>query len=200
MSGDFLSRILLVCQHQFTWPRRDENGEYYQLCVNCGSKYHYDWARMRRVARVNDEHSTGASQPASRRCSQKSPWTPRERRLRHEVPVSFRIAGSEQWNEAVSKNLSRSGLLFTSTTLLQVGQTLELKLEMPKELTGESPAEVMCEAVVARVETVPSKSKERGLFLIACSINNYEFESSPISKPQIEKLNVIAMKRRHKRA
>ena len=48
MSGGLIERFLSSCRHQFAWPRRAENGDYYQLCVHCGAKYMYDWSKMRR--------------------------------------------------------------------------------------------------------------------------------------------------------
>src|SRR6266704_1089118 len=94
MTTSLLSRIIWACPHQFTWPRRDESGGYYQLCVNCGSKYKYDWKRMRRTARVEDElpPSTRSSHRAS-----KVVWKARERRLRHLVPVLYSVGGSQEW-------------------------------------------------------------------------------------------------------
>ncbi len=43
------------CSHEFSWPRRAANGEYYQVCLLCGAEYKYDWKMMRRIERV--EHS-----------------------------------------------------------------------------------------------------------------------------------------------
>src|SRR5581483_3004854 len=124
--SSLLSRILWTCQHQFSWPRRDDSGEYYQWCVNCGTKYRYDWKRMRRTARVDDDA------PAATRRSHrpiKPTWTARERRLRHQVPVLYRINRAGDWLEGVSENLSRSGLLFLGTAEPEFGATLEIKLE-----------------------------------------------------------------------
>jgi RNase P subunit RPR2 len=170
MSGDILHRLLLTCHHQFSWPRRSETGEYYQLCVNCGIRYRYDWARMRRLSRLGDEPETIDKH---RKCGTKTAWTPRERRLRHNVPVFIRTTASPDWIEAKSENVSRSGLLSRCETLLETGTTIEIRLEMPKEITGEV-AEVICEASVARV--VPAESRKNSqTFLIACAIHDYRF-------------------------
>jgi hypothetical protein len=174
MNKSLLSRIIWACPHQFTWPRRDEDGAYYQLCVNCGSKYKYDWKRMRRTARVEDDL------PAPARASHRAPkivWKARERRLRHVVPVMYRMAVGEDWTSAISENLSRSGLLFRSAQEVAEGSSIELKLEMPEELTGESPAEVLCQATVARVTHVEAKGKEPESFLVACAIEDYSFRT-----------------------
>ena len=40
------------CTHRFSWPRIDENGRHYQVCLACGTAYEYDWGMMRRTARL----------------------------------------------------------------------------------------------------------------------------------------------------
>src|SRR5258708_20428403 len=41
------------CSHEFSWPRRAANGEYYQVCLVCTSAYQSDWKTMRPGKRVN---------------------------------------------------------------------------------------------------------------------------------------------------
>jgi hypothetical protein len=183
MKSNLLSRIIWSCPHQFTWPRRDDSGGYYQLCVNCGSKYCYDWKSMRRTARMDDDVPTETRR--SHR-PQKIAWKVRERRLRHVVPVLFRVRGSEEWMEGTSENLSRSGLLFRADAELAVGAALEMKLEMPEELTGEWVPEVLSRGVVARSTKAAAKSKEHDSFLIACAIEDYDFAKKPPERAAIQ--------------
>jgi PilZ domain len=177
MYGNLISRIIWKCSHQFSWPRRDGNGSYYQLCVNCGSKYKYDWKHMRRTARVEEDL------PAETRRAHRQPkvsWTPRERRHAHVVPVLYRVEGATEWLSGTSENLSRSGLLFRSNQDIEAGTTVEIELEMPGELTGDSAAKVICKASVARATQVEATPKTPESFLIACSIQDYQFEKKPI--------------------
>jgi PilZ domain len=185
MRTDLIHGILSACRHQFSWPRRDESGENYQVCVHCGAKYSYDWAKMRRVAPLdNPDSEFDASRKSLRKCGTKKAWTPRERRLRHRVSVLFRIPGSDQWIEGVTENISRSGLLFRSSRPLEVGSSMELILEMPHELTGDDDARVVCEGSLVRVEPVPAtRKKEQPSFLMACTITQYKF--APSSEPAI---------------
>ena len=37
------------CKHRFSWPRIDENGRHYQVCLACGTAYEYDWQAMKRT-------------------------------------------------------------------------------------------------------------------------------------------------------
>jgi hypothetical protein len=40
------------CSHRFTWPRIDDQGRHYQICLLCGTAYEYDWSMMRRTDRL----------------------------------------------------------------------------------------------------------------------------------------------------
>ncbi|MDT8068862.1 MAG: PilZ domain-containing protein [Terriglobia bacterium] len=175
MGGNIISRLLFDCRHQFSWPRRDENGDYYQLCVACGAKYQYDWTRMRRLEPVDDTPKPEDNKSGLRRCGRKSAWTPRERRLRHEVPVQFRVKGTEEWLQGTTENISKSGVLFRSPLSMEPETKLELKFEMPKELTGDAPAEVVCQGSVRRVIANPATKKQPPTFNIACAVAGYDF-------------------------
>jgi len=49
----FLKLLLRqACTHRFAWPRIDENGRHYQICLACGTAYEYDWRLMRRTNRL----------------------------------------------------------------------------------------------------------------------------------------------------
>ncbi len=177
MRADLIHGILFPCRHQFSWPRTDESGENYQVCVLCGAKYSYDWATMRRVAQIDlQEEELEARRAPRRKCGTKKAWIPRERRLRHQVPVLFRLSGSEEWIEGTTENISRSGMLFRSFTPLEVGSGIELKLEMPREITGEDNARVVCEGTLLRIEHVPAtRTKKQFSFLMACAVQEYKF-------------------------
>jgi len=188
MHSGLIDGLLSNCHHQFSWPRRDETGGNYQVCVQCGAKYSYDWAKMRRIALLEDqEGEVPAGRMSMRKCGTKKAWTPRERRLRHCVSVMFRvpgsvpgsIPGSDGWSEGATENVSHSGLLFRSSSPLEVGSSLELILEMPQELTGHDHAKVLCEGSVLRVEAVPATRKNKqSSFLMACTIIQYRFVPS----------------------
>jgi hypothetical protein len=179
MSGGLIERFLSSCRHQFAWPRRAENGDYYQLCVHCGAKYMYDWGKMRRLALAEDEEDSVTEHVRSsvRKCGTRVAWMPRERRLRHRVSVQFRLPGAAEWVEATSENISRSGLLFRHTTPLPVGTELQLVFEMPEELAGHCPARASCRGSVVRVTADAPSRKQKHSFLIACAINQCELRA-----------------------
>jgi hypothetical protein len=40
------------CTHRFSWPRIDDQGRHYQICLACGTAFEYDWGLMRRTGRL----------------------------------------------------------------------------------------------------------------------------------------------------
>ena len=84
-----------------------------------------------------------------------------ERRLtsRHEIKTPLRIRlckpdGPEQ--KAESLNLSEYGVCFATDSLLHEGQTVEVVLRMPEEVSGEQSDEWRCTGRVVRVERIES--------------------------------------------
>lgn len=177
MNGGLVDRFLSSCRHQFTWPRREDNGDYYQLCVHCGAKYRYDWSRMRRLSLVEDEEGNATKPTSLSNRSSRARWVPRERRLRHRVTVQFRSFGTSDWSEATSENLSRSGLLFRHRSPLRAGTELELVFEMPEELAGYCPAQAFCRGSVVRA-TPDTAVRKQGTYLIACAIHHCELKAA----------------------
>ncbi len=50
---NFLKKLLARgCAHRFSWPRIDDDGRHYQVCLICGTAYEYDWKMMRRTRRL----------------------------------------------------------------------------------------------------------------------------------------------------
>jgi len=55
-SGELVKFLKLLlrqgCTHRFSWPRTDDSGRDYQICLTCGTAYEYDWTMMRRTGRL----------------------------------------------------------------------------------------------------------------------------------------------------
>jgi translation initiation factor 2 beta subunit (eIF-2beta)/eIF-5 len=50
---NFLKHLLQqACTHRLSWPRIDEHGRHYQICLACGTAFEYDWRLMRRTGRL----------------------------------------------------------------------------------------------------------------------------------------------------
>jgi hypothetical protein len=41
-----------LCPHRFSWPHSGNEGQDYQVCLNCGAVYGYDVDKMRRTKRL----------------------------------------------------------------------------------------------------------------------------------------------------
>jgi hypothetical protein len=55
-SGELVKLLKFIlrqtCSHRFSWPRIDESGRHYQICLACGTAYEYDWRKMCRTNRL----------------------------------------------------------------------------------------------------------------------------------------------------
>ena len=77
------------------------------------------------------------------------------RRLCLKTPLRVRIwksAAPEEWAESL--NLSQNGVYFATNSAIREGETLEILLDMPEEITAEPLAEWRCTGHVVRVERV----------------------------------------------
>jgi hypothetical protein len=160
------------CSHEFSWPRRGADGNYYQVCLICAAEYKYDWTTMRRIERV--EHAqpeTGIRRSHSR--EKRPSWTPRARRLKLDTPLRYRVNKTSTWYEGKIENLSQSGLLFSGPQQLPVNALVELVFEMPEEISGQKNSNVLCQGRVMRMKS--TKGSEEGPSTLAASIVDYKF-------------------------
>ncbi len=164
------------CSHEFSWPRRGSDGDYYQVCLLCAAEYKYDWSTMRRTERV--EHAkpeTGIrrSHPREKRPS----WTPRARRLKLDVALRYRVNNTSTWYEGTIENLSQTGLLFRGPQQLPVNALIEMVFEMPEEISGQKNRNVLCQGRVIRSKDQEAKAQkeEADSGLLAASIVDYKF-------------------------
>ena len=67
MPQKFMDVLMLGrCSHEFSWPRRGDDGNYYQVCLLCAAEYKYDWTTMRRTERVEHAKPETAIAPQPR--------------------------------------------------------------------------------------------------------------------------------------
>ncbi|HEY2545591.1 MAG TPA: PilZ domain-containing protein [Candidatus Acidoferrum sp.] len=86
------------------------------------------------------------------------------RRLSFKTPLRVRIWKSkapEQRTESV--NLSQSGIFFASDSPLREGETVEILLNMPEEITDEPSTEWRCTGHVVRVERAGESGGKMGV-------------------------------------
>src|SRR6201987_1261078 len=173
MPQKFMDVLMLGrCSHEFSWPRRGSDGDYYQVCLLCAAEYKYDWKTMRRTERV--EHAkpeTGIkrSHPREKRPS----WVPRARRLKLDIPLRYRVNKTSTWYEGTIENISQSGVLFNGPQELPVNALIEMVFEMPEEISGQKNSNVVCQGRVMRMNE--TKEPENGFGGLAASIVDYKF-------------------------
>jgi hypothetical protein len=170
------------CSHEFSWPRRGGDGEYYQVCLLCAAEYKYDWATMRRTQRL--EHAKPENTMRRSHTREKRPsWTPRARRLKLDLPLRYRVNSTSTWHEGVIDNLSQTGLLFRGPQGLPVNALIEMVFEMPEEISGQKNRNVLCQGRVIRAkDTKTNEDADQGRAetendpsLLAASIVDYKF-------------------------
>jgi hypothetical protein len=160
------------CSHEFSWPRRTANGEYYQVCMVCATAYQYDWKTMRRGSRVDEPVADTTT--VRRRSAQKHPtWMPRSRRVRSSLPVRYRGKNLSTWYEGVIQNISQSGVLFNGPQQLPPNALVEMIFEMPEEISGQKNRSVLCQGRLIRVKDAVDNVADA--FGLAATILDYKF-------------------------
>jgi hypothetical protein len=158
------------CSHEFCWPRKRDDRTYYQTCVRCGIEYEYDWNSMTRREPLERR---GAAEPREApEASRRSKWVPRSRRLRLQVPIMYREAGTDTWYSGMVQNVSQSGVLFEAAQLLPDDADIEMVFEMPIEITGQPKSRVFCHGYVARSAL---SGRKPPFPQIAVAISGYSF-------------------------
>jgi hypothetical protein len=160
------------CSHEFSWPRRGNDGDYYQVCLLCAAEYKYDWATMRRTERV--EHAKPETGPRRSHTREKRPsWVPRARRLKLDIPLRYRVNKTSSWYEGIIENISQSGILFNGPQTLPNNALIETVFEMPEEISGQKNSNVVCQCRVMRTKS--TQTTEDGVIGLAASILDYKF-------------------------
>lgn len=182
MSQKLLEVITLGhCSHEFSWPRRAPDGDYYQVCLLCATQYKYDWKRMRRAGKVEHAHVETAGAHAARRARRPS-WVPRARRLKLNTPIRYRAKGQMLWSEGAIENLSQSGVLIRAEAPLPQNALVEMIFEMPEEISGQKNSNVLCQGRITRSYQASSnptfkesEDKSESQFELAATVLDYKF-------------------------
>jgi hypothetical protein len=164
--------VLLLgrCSHEFSWPRRAADGEYYQVCLLCASEFRYDWATMRRTERLRKDANPSVA--SKRRTQPSSSWVPRARRIKMEAPVRYRVKNLGTWNEGIIENLSQSGVLVSGHQRFPENTLVEMVFEMPEAISGQKNSKVLCQGRIIRMKNGQEKDPE---LQFGASILDYKF-------------------------
>ena len=159
------------CSHEFSWPRRATDGDYYQVCLLCAVQYKYDWNAMRRIERVEPGVAKSAETKTARGTKAKPTWVPRARRIKLQTPVRYRVKNLGTWYEGVIENLSQSGVLVRGAQQFPDNTLVEMVFEMPEEISGQKNSSVLCQARLIRSK----ESSQPDVKDMAVSILDYKF-------------------------
>ncbi len=165
--------VLLLghCSHEFSWPRRAEDGDYYQVCLLCAAEFKYDWATMRRTERLKTGAEAG-TQTKRRPHTTKTSWVPRARRIKMDAPVRYRVKNLGTWNEGLIENLSQSGVLINAQQRFPENTLIEMVFEMPEAISGQKNSKVLCQGRITRMKNAREKEPDTQF---AASILDYKF-------------------------
>jgi len=167
------------CSHEFSWPRRGSDGDFYQVCLVCAAEYKYDWKTMRRTERVEHAAAQGSTESAHtrRRSShaRKPTWVPRARRLKLDTPVRYRVKNLGGWHEGIIENLSQSGVLLQGPQRFPDNTLVEMVFEMPEEISGQKNSTVLCQGRIIRTKESRAAKDDADNTSLAASILDYKF-------------------------
>src|SRR6478672_2529260 len=74
----------------------------------------------------------------------------RPKRFPLQLAAEFRPHDSQQWWEAKTENISANGALLRTSKRLPPLTPLDVKLQLPTSLTGESKVQLLCSGYVVR--------------------------------------------------
>jgi hypothetical protein len=92
-------------------------------------------------------------------------------RFEFHLPVAVKLAGSGKEGLGFTQDISARGAFFYSDVLVQAGDSIELTLVMPSEITLGENMRVRCRGRVMRVVTPAAGEKLGG----AASLQGYEY-------------------------
>jgi hypothetical protein len=98
----------------------------------------------------------------------------RTRRFQLQLPLSVTRAGVERVALAgTTKNISSSGVLFTSEREPDLGGPIEYIITLNRE--GSHAVNLRCVGKVVRAERLAADAAEGGAFQVAATLERYEF-------------------------
>jgi c-di-GMP-binding flagellar brake protein YcgR len=106
-----------------------------------------------------------------------------DRRLSHRISIKTRLhiriwKSTTTEERAHSLNLSLNGIFFATNSPIREGETVEILLKMPEEITAELATDWRCTGHVVRVERVDSSLGEMG---VGVQFDGYEVSRAELA-------------------
>ncbi len=92
--------------------------------------------------------------------SPNSPTPARPKRFALELPIEYRPQNDDRWWPGKTENISANGVLFTAKKGVPPATPIEVLMQLPPELTGDSAVRLLCLGHVVRSEESPTASGE----------------------------------------
>jgi signal transduction histidine kinase len=80
-----------------------------------------------------------------------------------QMPMRYRYAGAYQWYRGITENISCSGMLFRGPVQVDAMAPVEVRMALPRQMTGEAAATMLCGGFIARVLETKSTLQESKL-------------------------------------
>jgi hypothetical protein len=89
------------------------------------------------------------------------------------APIHFRAWGKFEWQEGMTVNISRSGVLFETQVELELGTIVAMRIVLPLDIRKGSTRTVQCWGRVARKDSIAAGDRAQTVF--AAEILRYRF-------------------------
>jgi hypothetical protein len=99
----------------------------------------------------------------------------RAHRFALDLRLRYRSPGEKQWHEGRTENISRSGVLFRTEEVLDIGTEIEMTFVLPTPAAPAAPAApaILCRGRVVRTILPGGDERRPGL---AVTISRYRFQ------------------------
>lgn len=68
-----------------------------------------------------------------------------------EMPMRYRHSGAFHWYRGVTKDISAGGMLFRGPVPMDLFAPVEVRMALPRQITGDAAATMLCGGFIARV-------------------------------------------------
>jgi signal transduction histidine kinase len=80
-----------------------------------------------------------------------------------EMPMRYRYAGAFHWYRGVTKDISAGGMLFRGPVPMDLFAPVEVRMALPRQITGDAAATMLCGGFIARVPEAKTSLEEAEL-------------------------------------